>query len=129
MKGWERSLYCGEVRAAHAGKTITLNGWVDRRRDLGGLIFVHLRDREGVVQAVFNPERFPAAHKCAEEMRSEYVVAVRGEVCLRPADSVNADLPTGDGRGAGARGNHPERRQDPGVRHRGRDATWPRISV
>jgi aspartyl-tRNA synthetase len=95
MKGWERSLYCGEVQAAHAGKTITLNGWVDRRRDLGGLIFVHLRDREGVVQAVFNPERFPAAHKCAEEMRSEYVVAVRGEVCLRPPDSVNADLPTG----------------------------------
>jgi aspartyl-tRNA synthetase len=95
MKGWERTVYCGQVKAAHAEKTVTLCGWVDRRRDLGGLIFVHLRDREGVVQAVFNPEKFPAAHKCAEEMRSEYVVAVRGEVRLRPPESVNPDLPTG----------------------------------
>jgi aspartyl-tRNA synthetase len=95
MKGWERSVYCGRVQAAHVGTTVTLNGWVDRRRDLGGLIFVHLRDREGVVQVVFNPERFPAAHTCAEQMRSEYVVAVRGEVCRRPAESVNTDLPTG----------------------------------
>ncbi len=95
MKGWERSAYCGHVQAAHIGTTVVLNGWVDRRRDLGGLIFVHLRDREGIVQAVFNPERFPAAHKCAEEMRSEYVVAIRGEVRQRPAESVNPDLPTG----------------------------------
>jgi len=95
MKGWERTVYCGQVQAAHGGKTVTLSGWVDRRRDLGGLIFVHLRDREGVVQAVFNPERFPAAHRCAEEMRSEYVVAVRGEVRHRPPESVNAELPTG----------------------------------
>jgi len=95
MKGWERSLYCGQVQAAQAGKTVTLNGWVDRRRDLGGLIFVHLRDREGIVQVVFNPEKFPDAHHCAEEMRSEYVVAVRGEVRPRPAESVNDDLPTG----------------------------------
>ena len=95
MKGLERSLYCGQVRAANIGATVTLNGWVDRRRDLGGLIFVHLRDREGVVQVVFNPERFPAAHKCAESMRSEYVVAVRGEVCHRPEGNVNSELPTG----------------------------------
>jgi len=95
MKGWERTVYCGQVKAAHVEKTVTLCGWVDRRRDLGGLIFVHLRDREGVVQAVFNPEKFPAAHKCAEEMRSEYVVAVRGAVRLRPPESVNPDLPTG----------------------------------
>jgi aspartyl-tRNA synthetase len=95
MKGWERSLYCGRVQAADVGKTVTLNGWVDRRRDLGGLIFVHLRDREGVVQVVFNPEQFPDAHRCAEGMRSEYVVAVRGEVRRRPAESVNADLTTG----------------------------------
>ncbi len=95
MTGWERSLYCGRVQVAHVGKTVTLNGWVDRRRDLGGLIFVHLRDREGVVQVVFNPERFPAAHTCAEQMRSEYVVAVRGEVRQRPPESVNAELPTG----------------------------------
>ncbi|HEX7629228.1 MAG TPA: aspartate--tRNA ligase, partial [Candidatus Methylomirabilis sp.] len=95
MKGLERSLYCGQVRAENIGTTVTLNGWVDRRRDLGGLIFVHLRDREGVVQVVFNPERFPAAHKCAESMRSEYVVAVRGEVCHRPEGNVNSELPTG----------------------------------
>ena len=95
MRGWERSIYCGQVGVAHVGTTVTLNGWVDRRRDLGGLIFVHLRDREGIVQAVFNPERFPAAHKCAEEMRSEYVVAIRGEVCRRPQESVNSDLSTG----------------------------------
>ena len=95
MKGWERTVYCGQVKAAHGEKTVTLCGWVDRRRDLGGLIFVHLRDREGVVQVVFNPEKFPAAHRCAEEMRSEYVVAVRGEVRRRPPESVNSDLPTG----------------------------------
>jgi aspartyl-tRNA synthetase len=95
MKGWERTVYCGQVQAAHVGKAVVLGGWVDRRRDLGGLIFVHLRDREGVVQVVFNPERFPDAHRCAEEMRSEYVVAVRGEVRQRPPESVNEELPTG----------------------------------
>lgn len=95
MKGWERTVYCGQVQAAHVGKAVVLSGWVDRRRDLGGLIFVHLRDREGVVQVVFNPERFPDAHRCAEEMRSEYVVAVRGEVRQRPPESVNEELPTG----------------------------------
>jgi aspartyl-tRNA synthetase len=96
MKGWERSLYCGQVRSAQVGKVVTLSGWVDRRRDLGGLIFVHLRDREGIVQVVFIPERFPAAHECAKGMRSEYVVAVRGEVCPRPEGTVNPDLPTGE---------------------------------
>ncbi len=95
MKGWERTVYCGQVQAAHVGTTVVLSGWVDRRRDLGGLIFVHLRDREGVVQVVFNPERFPDAHRCAEAMRTEYVVAVRGEVRQRPPESVNEELPTG----------------------------------
>ncbi len=95
MKGWERSLYCGQLRADHVGRIVTLNGWVDRRRDLGGLIFVHLRDREGIGQVVFNPERFAAAHECAKAMRPEFVVAVRGEVCLRPAGSENPDLATG----------------------------------
>jgi aspartyl-tRNA synthetase len=68
---------------------------VDRRRDLGGLIFVHLRDREGVVQVVFNPERFASAHECAKAMRPEFVVGVRGEVCARPPGTENPDLPTG----------------------------------
>ena len=80
MKGWERTVYCGAVRAAQVGQVVTLNGWVERRRDLGGLIFVHVRDREGVVQAVFNPEGHAAAHGVAEAMRSEFVVAIRGEV-------------------------------------------------
>ena len=95
MTGWERNRYCGQIRPADAGARVTLNGWVDRRRDLGGLIFVHLRDREGIVQVVFNPERFPAAHEVAEAMRSEYVVAVRGAVTVRPAGSENPDMPTG----------------------------------
>jgi aspartyl-tRNA synthetase len=96
MKYWERSLYCGQLRADQVGQIVTLNGWVDRRRDLGGLIFVHLRDREGIGQVVFNPERFAAAHECAKAMRPEFVVAVRGEVCLRPAGSENPDLATGE---------------------------------
>jgi aspartyl-tRNA synthetase len=96
MNGWERSLYCGQVRPLHVGQTVTLNGWVDRRRDLGGLIFVHLRDREGIVQVVFNPEQFPDAHRAAEAMRSEYVVAVRGEVRARPAGTANPAMPTGE---------------------------------
>ncbi len=96
MRGWERSHYCGNVRATHAGQVVVLNGWVDRRRDLGGLIFVHLRDREGVAQVVFNPERFATAHECAKAMRPEFVVAVRGEVCRRPAGTENRDLATGE---------------------------------
>jgi aspartyl-tRNA synthetase len=96
MKNWERSHYCGELRAAHVGQVATLNGWVDRRRDLGGLIFVHLRDREGVVQVVFNPERFTTAHESAKGMRSEFIVAVRGEVCRRPPGTENPALPTGE---------------------------------
>ncbi len=96
MQGWERSLYCGELRGTHAGQMVTLNGWVDRRRDLGGLIFVHLRDREGIAQVVFNPERFGVAHECAKAMRPEFVVAVRGEVCRRPPGTENRDLVTGE---------------------------------
>jgi aspartyl-tRNA synthetase len=95
MMGWQRSAYCGQVTAAQVGQRVTLNGWVDRRRDLGGLIFLHLRDRTGVVQAVFNPERCPEAHRAAEAMRSEFVVAVRGTVAQRPAGMENPELPTG----------------------------------
>ncbi|MFA5026455.1 MAG: aspartate--tRNA ligase [Candidatus Methylomirabilota bacterium] len=96
MREWRRSGYCGELRTADVGRAVTLAGWVDKRRDLGGLIFVHLRDREGIVQAVFNPERFAAAHHLAEGMRSEYVVAVRGQVCRRPDGTINPEMPTGE---------------------------------
>ncbi|MFB3817484.1 MAG: aspartate--tRNA ligase [Candidatus Methylomirabilales bacterium] len=95
MRGWERSVYCGQVTTAQVGQRVTLNGWVDRRRDLGGLIFLHLRDRTGILQAVFNPERCPAAHRVAEAMRSEFVVAVRGTVAQRPAGMENRELATG----------------------------------
>jgi aspartyl-tRNA synthetase len=96
MTGWQRTVYCGRLGAEQVGARVTLNGWVERRRDLGGLVFVHLRDREGVVQVVFNPERFPAAHGVAEAMRSEFVVAVRGVVARRPSGTENLDFATGE---------------------------------
>jgi len=71
---------CGELHKDHVGKNVTLAGWVDRRRDHGGLIFIDLRDREGIVQVVFNPEVSPACHETASQMKSEYVVNVSGEV-------------------------------------------------
>ena len=90
-----RSLYCGHLRAEHIGKTVTLYGWVDRRRDHGGVVFLDLRDRTGTVQIVSDPERTPASYPVAEEVRNEYVVQVVGRVTQRPADSLNEKLPTG----------------------------------
>jgi aspartyl-tRNA synthetase len=87
---------CGELSKKDVGSQVTLAGWVDRRRDHGGLIFIDLRDREGVVQVVFNPETSASCHKIASEMRSEYVVRVSGEVALRPQGTENPKLPTGD---------------------------------
>jgi aspartyl-tRNA synthetase len=86
---------CGELSKKDVGSQVTLAGWVDRRRDHGGLIFIDLRDREGIVQVVFNPETSAACHKIASEMRSEYVVRVSGEVALRPRGTENPKLPTG----------------------------------
>ncbi|MFC2071939.1 aspartate--tRNA ligase [Chloroflexota bacterium] len=87
---------CGELNKMHIGTEVVLAGWVDRRRDHGGLIFIDLRDREGVVQVVFNPETAKACHEIASEMRNEYVVKVSGEVAPRPAGTENPKLPTGD---------------------------------
>ena len=91
-----KSHSCGELRKKHVGAKVTLAGWVDRRRDHGGLIFIDLRDREGIVQVVFNPEVSKSCHEIASEMRSEYVVRVSGEVVPRPPGTENPKLPTGD---------------------------------
>ena len=90
-----RTHTCGSLNKEHVGMKVSLAGWVNRRRDHGGLIFIDLRDREGIVQMVFNPEISPAALKIAEEMRSEYVVRLTGDVALRPAGTENPKLPTG----------------------------------
>lgn len=91
-----RTSYCGELRREDIGKEIVINGWVQRRRDLGGLIFIDLRDRSGIVQVVFNPELEPTAFKLAENLRSEYVIAVKGKVSGRPEGMVNPNMPTGE---------------------------------
>ncbi len=89
-------LTCGTLRAANAGEEIILRGWVNRRRDLGGLIFIDLRDRYGLTQIVFNPEIAPAAHAAASDVRNEYVLEVRGFVRERPDGTRNPRLATGD---------------------------------
>ncbi len=91
----KRSLYAGRVRAEHVGQEMTLKGWVSRRRDLGGLIFIDLRDREGLMQLVVNPEEVAAdVVAVAESLRTEYVISVTGVVALR--EQANSKLPTGE---------------------------------
>ena len=77
---WKRTNYCGDLRASEADQEVVLMGWVHRRRDLGNLIFLDVRDRAGLAQVVFNKELAPVAHARAEELRSEFVVAIRGRV-------------------------------------------------
>ncbi|MGH7862075.1 MAG: aspartate--tRNA ligase [Candidatus Dormibacteraceae bacterium] len=88
--------HCGSLRAADAGRELELFGWVGRRRDHGGLIFIDLRDRWGLVQIVINPQTAPEAHLVASQVRAEFVVRVTGRVGLRPADAVNPALGTGE---------------------------------
>ncbi|MGE8206128.1 aspartate--tRNA ligase [Heyndrickxia sp. NPDC080065] len=90
-----RTYYCGEVTEQHIGETVTLKGWVQKRRDLGGLIFIDLRDRSGIVQIVFNPDISKEALAIAEKIRSEYVLDVRGTVVARGESTVNENLKTG----------------------------------
>jgi len=92
----QRTIRCGELRAAHVGTEVTLNGWVRRNRDHGGLIFLDLWDRSGLVQVVFDPADGPEAHATAGECRSEFVIAVRGTVRRRPEGTENPKLPTGE---------------------------------
>jgi aspartyl-tRNA synthetase len=87
---------CGELRVEHAGQQVTLAGWVNRRRDQGGLIFIDLRDRWGITQVVVDQEKVPDAHRVANESRSEYVLQITGAVRIRPEGTSNSELETGD---------------------------------
>jgi aspartyl-tRNA synthetase len=91
-----RTHYCGDLRTADLNKTVTLFGWVDRRRDHGGVIFIDLRDRSGIVQIVSDPQRTPDSYKNAESLRNEYVVKIVGRVSQRPPESLNPRIPTGE---------------------------------
>jgi aspartyl-tRNA synthetase len=96
LGGLRRTHSCGELRTSDEGRRVVIMGWVHRRRDLGGVIFLHLRDREGVSQVVFRAECDAALHAKAETVRTEYVVAVEGTVERRSAETVNPNIPTGD---------------------------------
>ena len=95
MSSW-RDTMCGELRAGDAGRRVTLAGWVDTRRDHGGLVFVDLRDHTGKVQLVLNPEHAPEAAATAHEIRNEFVLQAEGEVVRRAPDALNPNLPTGE---------------------------------
>jgi len=92
----KRTGYCGDLNKKDVNREVILLGWVQRRRDLGGLIFVELRDRQGIVQVVFNPEMNPQAHEKAQSIRSEYVLGVKGTVVIRPEGTANLKLNTGE---------------------------------
>ena len=96
MSDLQRTHTCGQLRRTDAGSEVTLCGWVDTRRDHGGVIFIDLRDRYGKTQVVFNPEHNAEAHKEASVLRSEYVIAVKGKVLERPGDMINPKLETGE---------------------------------
>lgn len=90
----KRSCYCGQVREDSIGRELSVSGWVHSRRDHGGVIFIDLRDREGIVQIVFQPEN-KEIFLAAEKLRSEYVISVKGLVRNRPEGTVNPNMPTG----------------------------------
>ena len=90
-----RTHTCGELRIENVGDNVILNGWVDTRRDLGGLIFIDLRDRYGITQIVFEPSFHQEAHNSAKDLRSEFVVSIEGVVRKRPPETDNPELPTG----------------------------------
>jgi len=93
---WKRTHYCGQLRASDIGQEVFLMGWVQRRRDHGGLIFIDLRDREGIIQLALDPDRDPEAHAKADKVRNEWVIAARGKVSPRPEGTVNPKMPTGE---------------------------------
>ena len=109
-----RTHYCGEIDESLVGQEIEVCGWVHRRRDHGGVIFIDLRDREGLLQVVFDPDR-PEIFAEAERIRSEYVLKVKGLVRPRPEGTVNPNMRTGAGRGSRTRTRHPEQVGDAAV--------------
>jgi aspartyl-tRNA synthetase len=92
----KRTHTCGELRPGHIGQSVTLTGWVDRRRDLGGVIFIDLRDRYGKTQVVFGPQHNEEVYQLAKDLRNEYVISVSGKVERRPEGTSNSELPTGE---------------------------------
>ena len=92
----KRTIKCGDLRKSDIGKEVALNGWVNRRRDHGGVIFIDLRDRSGLVQATFDSSKIAESHHVAEGLRSEFVIAVKGIVIARSDETVNSSMPTGD---------------------------------
>ena len=96
LGGWRKTVDCNSLRAENVGLEAVLMGWVQRRRDHGGLIFVDLRDREGITQVVFDPQISEEAHERAGGLRSEYVIAAKGKTRFRPEGMVNPKLPTGE---------------------------------
>ncbi|PKG74267.1 aspartate--tRNA ligase [Shewanella sp. GutCb] len=90
-----RSHYCGDVNQSHVGQEVTLVGWVNRSRDLGGVVFLDLRDREGIVQVVYDPD-LPEVFEIASTLRSEFCVQIKGQVSARPDSQINADMRTGE---------------------------------
>jgi len=95
MADLKRTHYCAELNERHLGQKVVLMGWVQRRRDHGGLVFIDLRDRTGLIQVVFNPQEDPETHERSHAVRSEYVIAVKGRVRPRPDDMINEKLETG----------------------------------
>ncbi len=96
MRDWKRSYYCGDLGKEHLDSDVILMGWVQSRRDHGGVIFVDLRDREGLCQIVFNPQSGEKLHQTAEHLRDEWVIAVKGKVTPRTKETVNPNLKTGE---------------------------------
>ena len=96
MKSLKKTHTCGELSRKDVGAMVTLMGWVNTRRDHGGLVFIDLRDRAGITQVVINPETSADAHKLAHDIRSEFVLAITGTVAPRPGNTVNTKLPTGE---------------------------------
>ncbi|HVY55960.1 MAG TPA: amino acid--tRNA ligase-related protein, partial [Thermodesulfobacteriota bacterium] len=96
MGDWKRTDYCGALRSQDIGRSVVLMGWVQSNRDHGGVIFIDLRDREGLVQVVFNPQTNREIHEKASALRDEWVIAVTGKVTGRSPETVNPNLPTGE---------------------------------